>query len=544
MADSGVVRFPRPRRTETLVVVAAALAMLVAIVVVVAVRLISAPDDRVPPGVSIGGVAVGGLSADEAERAVRAGAVAPAGAVELELAGEPGFPVSVPLSQLAPVPRAHAAVMEALRRPSFTGRVLGEVGLERARAVALRFRATPARARAVAAEIAGRIDTPPRAASLRVAGGRVVATPAAAGRGVDAARLTALLTALPARAAVPVAPVPPAVTDAQAEAARVEAERIAATPVAVRGAGRRATIPRERLLAALRFAPGPAGIVVTLAPEVLAAAVGPAFAGVLREARSADFQVEGARVRVIAGQDGRSLDAAALARRVQRRTGTAPVALPIVSEAPARTTRQAEQMGISARVSTFTTPHACCQPRVTNINRAAAILDGTIIPAGATFSLNEALGERTKARGFVAAPQINGGQLEDAIGGGVSQMATTVFNAAFFAGLRIVVHTPHEFWITRYPPGREATVSWGGPELIVENDWPAAVLLKVSGADASLTVSMYSSPLGRRVTTTSSGDAVAGTAFTETVTRKVWRGATLRRDETFRWTYKVPPAGH
>ena len=66
--------------------------------------------------------------------------------------------------------------------------------------------------------------------------------------------------------------------------------------------------------------------------------------------------------------------------------------------------------------------------------------------------------------------------------------------------------------------------------------------MTVSTTDTSLTVSLYSSTLGRRVTTTSSGDAVAGTAFTETVTRKVWRGSTLRRDETFRWTYKEPPA--
>ena len=111
-------------------------------------------------------------------------------------------------------------------------------------------------------------------------------------------------------------------------------------------------------------------------------------------------------------------------------------------------------MRIRELVSQFTTPHACCQPRVTNIQRAASILDGQIIPAGATFSLNTALGERTRARGFVSAPQIGeGGVLEDAVGGGVSQTATTVFNAAFFAGLKIVTHTPHEFWITRYPAG-------------------------------------------------------------------------------------------
>ena len=239
---------------------------------------------------------------------------------------------------------------------------------------------------------------------------------------------------------------------------------------------------------------------------------------------------------------GRRLDAATLARRIEGRTGAGAIVVPILTKAPRRTTRDAQRLRIRERVSTFTTPFVCCQPRVNNIQRAARILDGTIIPAGATFSLNEALGERTIARGFVPAPQINAGQLEDAVGGGVSQVATTTFNAAFFAGLRIVTHSPHEFWITRYPPGREATVSWGGPELIVENDWPAAILLKVSATETSLTVSMYSSTLGRRVTTRTTGDPVAGTAFSVSYTRRVWRGDTLRRDETFRWTYKAPPA--
>jgi vancomycin resistance protein YoaR len=201
-------------------------------------------------------------------------------------------------------------------------------------------------------------------------------------------------------------------------------------------------------------------------------------------------------------------------------------------------------MGVRELVGAFTTPYACCQPRVTNIQRAARILDRTIVPAGGTFSLNTALGERTRARGFVPAPQIIEGRLEDAVGGGVSQMATTVYNAAFFSGVEIVTHQPHEFWITRYPAGREATVSWGGPELIFRNDWDAAILMTVTATDTSLTVRMYSSPLGRRVATATTGDEpVEGAAFTVTTTRKVWRGTELRRDESFRWSYKAPPAG-
>jgi vancomycin resistance protein YoaR len=523
-------------------VLIAALGMAALIAVVVAVRLITAPADRIPRGVSVGGVAVGGLRADEAVRALRASAVPPGGAIVLDLAGEPGFPREVPVAELAPVPRARAAVEEALTRPSLTGRILAELGLPRERSVPLDFRAAPARARAATAHVVTLIDTPGRPASLRVRAGGVVATPARAGRAVEATRLTALISALPARVTVPIGPVDPAVSDAQAEAARARAEAMVATPARVRGAGREATISRERLLAALRFTPAADGIEVTLAPDALADAVRPSFEGILRPARPAGFAVEGPRVRVIPSRDGRRLDAAALARRLERRVGDGVVAVPIVAEAPARTTRQAKALGIRERVSTFTTPHACCQPRVTNIRRAAQILDGTIIPAGATFSLNEALGERTRARGFVPAPQINAGELEDAVGGGVSQMGTTTFNAAFFAGLRLVVHTPHEFWITRYPPGREATISWGGPEMIVENDWPAAILMRVTDTGTALTVSMYSSTLGRRVTTTSRGDPVEGTAFTVTVTREVYRGSTLRHDDTLRWSYEEPPA--
>ena len=138
--------------------------------------------------------------------------------------------------------------------------------------------------------------------------------------------------------------------------------------------------------------------------------------------------------------------------------------------------RGASALRITELVSEFTTPYNCCEPRVTNIQRAAEILDGTIIPAGGTFSLNDALGQRTLDRGFVLAPQIAAGRLEDAVGGGVSQVSTTIYNAAFFAGLELVAHTPHQFWISRYPEGREATLSFGGPELIFVNDWDAAIL--------------------------------------------------------------------
>jgi vancomycin resistance protein YoaR len=216
-------------------------------------------------------------------------------------------------------------------------------------------------------------------------------------------------------------------------------------------------------------------------------------------------------------------------------------------------------------VSEFTTPYPCCRPRVANIRRAAELLDGTLLLPDEVFSLNEALGERTEARGFVPAPMIDrDGRLVDAVGGGISQVATTIYNAAFFAGLELIQHTPHTYYISRYPIGREATVSWGGPELLFRNDWPAALLVKAAAGDTSIRIRFYSSSLGRRVRTTTgepygiveprrreivdpdlpSGaervvQAAGGDGFQVDYTRKVWRERELTRDERFHVAYQA-----
>ena len=148
----------------------------------------------------------------------------------------------------------------------------------------------------------------------------------------------------------------------------------------------------------------------------------------------------------------------------------------------------------------FTTRYAPGQPRVTNIKRAAVLLDGYVIAPGARFSMNQALGPRTTRRGFVPAPMIVGGRLVNSVGGGISQIATTLYNAAFFAGLDLVEHTPHSFYISRYPAGREATISWGGPELIFRNDWAAPVRMRLTATDSAITVRLYSQRLERTVT--------------------------------------------
>jgi hypothetical protein len=109
-----------------------------------------------------------------------------------------------------------------------------------------------------------------------------------------------------------------------------------------------------------------------------------------------------------------------------------------------------------------------------------------------------------------------------------------------FAGLELVEHQPHSLYIDRYPLGREATISWGGPELVFRNDWPAAVLMKLEATETQISVRFYSSRHGRRVATeTSAPFGHGGGSFTVEYTRRVYRGPRLVRDERYRVRYGV-----
>ena len=147
-------------------------------------------------------------------------------------------------------------------------------------------------------------------------------------------------------------------------------------------------------------------------------------------------------------------------------------------EEPDFTTKDARKLGIKEVVSEFTTyfPHA--EYRNVNLGRAAELINGTVLKPGETFSLNQTTGERTEENGFTEGFIISDGVYKEDFGGGVSQVATTLFNAAFFAGLKDVEHKPHSFYISRYPVGREATVAWGAVDLRFKNTTPYGILIE------------------------------------------------------------------
>jgi vancomycin resistance protein YoaR len=162
-------------------------------------------------------------------------------------------------------------------------------------------------------------------------------------------------------------------------------------------------------------------------------------------------------------------------------------------------TQEAERLKPSHLIGTFTTYHPSGTPRVHNIQLLADTVDGTVVLPGEQFSINGISGERTCAKGYRPAGTIIRGELVDTCGGGVSQFGTTTFNAAFFAGVTLDQWKAHSFYISRYPQGREATLSYPQLDVKFTNNTDGAIVVRTSHTASSVTVSIFGQPVATTV---------------------------------------------
>ncbi|MFC7751066.1 VanW family protein [Paenibacillus thermoaerophilus] len=130
-----------------------------------------------------------------------------------------------------------------------------------------------------------------------------------------------------------------------------------------------------------------------------------------------------------------------------------------------------------------------------NIALAAKAIDSQVVFPGEIFSFNRTVGQRTAEKGYVAAPIIVRGELSEGIGGGICQVSSTLFNAADRAGLKIVQRYSHSRNVSYVLPGRDATVSWGGPDFAFQNAYNQAVLIRAFAGGGRMQVAVYSSDL-------------------------------------------------
>ncbi|MFV9672617.1 MAG: VanW family protein [Acidimicrobiia bacterium] len=252
----------------------------------------------------------------------------------------------------------------------------------------------------------------------------------------------------------------------------------------------------------------PAHIDVGLDPDILATTL---------ESRLAEFErppvevqiatnVATGRASVTLPENGTRVDADALTEALHEAALTGGRGdLPIVTDVEPRiTAEQVEAWGPLGLVSSFTTRHAAGQPRVTNIQTMARTVDDSIVWPGETFSINEKVGQRTEAKGYVRDAAIINGEVYCCdspvnVGGGVSQFGTTFFNAVFFGGYEDIEHRPHSIYFSKYPEGREATLGYLHPDVIFRNNTDAPVIIRTAYTATSITVLFFGNNGGLKV---------------------------------------------
>ena len=301
--------------------------------------------------------------------------------------------------------------------------------------------------------------------------------------------------------ALPVRIDPIAVTAADLAPAERQARTALSAPVRLEHEGTRWKLPRWRIAELLSL---------PVAGEKQVAIAGPGAAAWFAKLRKtverppvdATFRPQGDRVKIVPAKDGLAVDVSATAKNLLSAavSPNARTATLVAGAAEAeRTTAEAQAMGIDRRLSAYTTLYAGTSDRITNLQLAVRLLNGALVPPGGTFSFNERVGERTVERGFRSAPVIIRDEYGEEVGGGVSQVATTVFNAAWEAGLKITERNPHSLYISRYQLGRDATVNYPDLNLKFVNDTEKWVLLGGASGSTGINVSIYGGGPERRV---------------------------------------------
>jgi len=363
--------------------------------------------------------------------------------------------------------------------------------------------------------IAKAVNRPPENAAVIRRGLNVVVTPSRPGRVLDraaAARLVvrelASLDRTSAPVALPLRVQQPRVRAASLARAARQARLAVSAPVRLELGPTRWVVSRTKLARLLEL---PAGGRTTLriagpAADTWLAKLG---ARVQKAPQNAGFAVYGSQVRVIPARPGVRLDAVATAKALLRaalqpRPALRVARLPVVASAPKLSTGAARAMHITKLVSSYTTDYGGIPNRIHNVQLVAHLIDKKLIAPGATFSFNQTTGERNAAKGFLEAPVIVNGELTTGLGGGVCQVSTTVFNAAFEGGLKITERTNHALYISHYPQGRDATVDYPNVDLKFVNDTGNWLLLRTFVGASTLTVGLYGTPTHRVVKSTTS----------------------------------------
>jgi vancomycin resistance protein YoaR len=297
--------------------------------------------------------------------------------------------------------------------------------------------------------------------------------------------------------AAPVTEAQPTITPAAVDQAKALAKSAMSAPVQVDAAGTIATIPAPALAHALNFTPQGDHFVPSLDGAVLHQAIAKQLKGVETKGRNATFEIVKGKPVVVPSVVGNGVSDDELSSKVLTVIGNAEpnraVTVTMGVREPELTTEQAQALGVTERISTFTQHFPYAAYRVQNIGQAAKYVNGTLLLPGETFSLNDTIHERTEKNGYTVGFLIGpGGVFAEDLGGGVSASATTVWTGAFFAGMERVHTQAHSIYISRYQAGLEATVGWGLFDMSFKNNSPYGVFITTKMTNTSMQVNFWS----------------------------------------------------
>jgi vancomycin resistance protein YoaR len=387
-----------------------------------------------------------------------------------------------------------------------------------------------------------------------------VVVPGQAGSGIDVAEVASELLAAAEAEEGPIAisvdktEVSPDVSDADAQELADRANNMTAEGIDLTADSATASLSAEQLRAWITPVVDPSELDLTFDSDAANAAI-PGLFSDLQAPVNATVELQGGTPVVVPGSNGVSCCGEDPAAKVWEalEAGETSVELEAVVTEPEHTTEEVQGWGISQPVGGsrawqngtdipgpkpgFTTYHACCQSRVHNIQRLADLIRGAVIPPGGSFSINDHVGPRTREKGFVEAGAIRDGMHVPEVGGGVSQFATTMFNAAYFAGLDITTYQAHTEYFSRYPRGREATMGHPAPDLVIQNNTDYGVLIDTSYTGDSLTVTLWSTPYATAEQTAIS-ESPSGNCTTVVTTRTRTFPDGETRNDQFRATYR------
>ncbi|MGW1145351.1 VanW family protein [Streptomyces sp. NPDC002454] len=457
--------------------------------------------EEAPTGTSVLGVAIGGLDRDGARQKL-----------DRELAARATAPIEVVVGERTDRISPQAAGFEvdteetaarAVRAGKDPFTVIGNLFSSDGGPVDPVVRTDEEATRAAVRELAEEHDRTVRDGAVAFSGGAPKVTPARTGTAlevdgaVDALRKAYLAPEGPRPVVLPVRESAPRVTAAETDRAlRAFARPAMSGPITLTTDEGRITLTPATLGEHLSLRPDRNHRLQPALDEkglFKDPAVVRAVDAVTTRAQDATLRLDGDRVAVATeGRAGQKVTADALGEAVLpllTKTGGARTgAVETVKEQPTLSRAKLPELGLTEKVSSFTANFEKAEYRTKNIGRAAELINGSTVLPGETWSFNDTVGERTTANGFVDGIIILNDKYTKASGGGVSTVATAMFNAIFFAGVKPVEYGAHSFYIERYPEGREATVAWGSLDLKFTNDSGRALHILTNATDTSVTV--------------------------------------------------------